>query len=375
VEFCRVLARHEQLTIASPVENNFTPLANTRHIPIPLPPFLKGISFDMRLFWHLNRLLPTPPDILYLRSGMFNMGALLYAQVHHIPCLLEVNGDMLGEYRIAHPHTTGVQQTLLQAKIAVFNQSLRWSYHQATHIVVVAPALQDILTKHYGVPRTRVSLIANGANTQQFLPLRQDICQQRLGLPLGRQYVGYIGSLNKWQDIPTLLAGFALLAHAHPHTDILMVGDGDIRPQLEAQCQALGIAQRVHMLGRIPYDQIPLAMGACVLTTAPKVAYIISGSPLKVRESLSCGVPVLASAQPGLEFLEEQNIGKLCIPEHVADMARQLDALLSLPPNELYHMGLRARRLAEQEYSWEAVVARVRILGHAAMQQHGAEQE
>jgi glycosyltransferase involved in cell wall biosynthesis len=362
LEFCQALARKVQLTLLAPAESHFVAPTDVRHMPIKLPRRGKGIVFEWQLLRALVARFAAPntlPDVVYVRAGIFQLSALLFARRYRLPCLLEINGDLVAEYPTEYPPSTPLQRLLMALRLKVYRASLRTSYQAADGLIVVTPDLRDMAIQHYGVSPSRVRVIPNGANVLSFLPMQQQVCQRRLNLPTGRRYVGYVGSLTSWQDVPTLIAGFALLAKDYTDTDLLLVGDGASRPQLAAQVQQLGLQQRVHMVGAVPHAQVPLYLNACDITTVPKKTGR-TDSPLKVYEAISCGVPVLASAQPGVAFLAEKGCGMLYTPGDAADLARHLDRMLSLPAAELRQMGERARRATEQHYSWDAVVQQVR---------------
>lgn len=360
LEFCRALMRTHQVTLIAPIAHDFVVPAGITHIPVELPRYAKGLGFELHMLWYsLLHYSTTKPDIIYVRSGAFNFGSLLYARRHNIPCLLEVNGDLCAEYAIHHPAHTPSHYALLRTRLAIYKTSLQWSYRAATGIVTVTPGLRDIVVQEYGVAPERVLVAPNGVNIRTFIPLLPDVCRHRLGLSEQRRYVGFVGSLTNWQDVPTLLDGFALVADKHPYVDLLIVGDGPLRSSLERQIGNLNLEQRVHMIGAIPHDDIPLYLNACDIATVPKRFLSTGYSPLKIYEALGCGVTVLASAQPGLDFLVMEGVGCVFAPEDAGDLARQLDYMLCLPDGALFAMGLRARAVAEEYYAWDAVVDKV----------------
>lgn len=359
VQFCEALVRKAQVTLLAPAASDFVAPAGTRHIRVNLPRYARGLAFELsmlpRLIAHsLDRL----PDLVYVRAGIFNSAALLFAQRYHLPCLLEINGDLVDEFPTEHPATTAAAKLMMRIRLALYYASLRWSYHTANGLVVVTSDLHTMAVQRYGVPEAQVRVIPNGANVYTFAPFQTHVCQQRVGLPPHRRYVGYVGSLTTWQDIPSLLQAFATIAERHPSVDLVIVGDGIMREQIVQQCQQMGIVQRVHMTGVVPHDQVPLYLNACDIAVVPKKRGR-TDSPLKIYEALSCGVPVLASAQPGVEVLSQHDAGLLYPPEDVDYLARQLDYMLSLPREDLVQMGARARRAIEQSHSWDAVVERV----------------
>ncbi len=359
IEFCRALVRTHQVTLIAPATHDFVAPAGITHIPVELPRYAKGLGFELHMLWYSLLHSKTKPDIVYVRAGAFNFGSILHAHRHNIPCLLEVNGDLCAEYAIHHSAHTPYQHARLRTRLAIYKASLQWNYCAATGIVTVTPGLRDIVVQAYGVAPERVFVATNGVNIRTFIPLLPEACRRQLRLPEQRRYVGFIGSLTNWQDVPTLLDGFALIADKHPYVDMLIVGDGPLRSTIEKQLCTLNLAQRVHMTGAVPHEYIPLYLNACDIATVPKRFLSTGYSPLKIYEALACGIPVLASAQPGLDFLLVEEVGRLFAPEDASDLAYQLDYMLRMPEGEMFAMGVRARALAEKHYSWDAVVAKV----------------
>lgn len=359
-EFCQALARTAQVTLLAPAEHTFVAPRGTSHIPLHLPRYAKGIAFEMQVVrWMLTANLVPRPDIVYLRAGVFNASALLLARTYNVPCLMEINGDLVEEFASEYPATTPKERTMLRTRLATYRAALQWGYNAASGLIVVNPGLRDMAIQRYKVHPSRVEVIPNGANVYTFTPMRADVCRRRIGLPIERRYVGYVGSLTTWQDVPTLLKGFALLVNDHPDVDVLIVGDGATRSQIEDLVRQLGLEQRVHMVGAVPHEHVPRYLNACDITTVPKRLHR-ADSPLKVYEAMSCGIPILASRQSGVDVLTSENIGLLYEPEDASDLARQLNVLLRMSADDLVRMGARARRATEMRYSWDAVVERVR---------------
>jgi len=145
LEFCQALVRKVELTLLAPAEPDFVAPNGVCHMPINLPPRGKGIVFE----WQLLRALVaqfaasnTLPDVVYVRAGIFQLSALLFARRYRLPCLLEINGDLVAEYPNEYPPTTSLQRLLMTLRLAVYRASLRTSYRAADGLIVVTPDLR-----------------------------------------------------------------------------------------------------------------------------------------------------------------------------------------------------------------------------------------
>jgi glycosyltransferase involved in cell wall biosynthesis len=150
-----------------------------------------------------------------------------------------------------------------------------------------AKALRDV----DGFAGKRIEVIENGIEVQRYGPAA-DIAQQKrkLGLDPRRRYVAHVARHHKVKDQPTLLRAFALTAADVPDADLLMVGDGPLRGDLERLARELKIEHRVHFLGvRSDIPDLLKAVDIFALTSVSEAA------SLTLMESMATGVPVVVT--------------------------------------------------------------------------------
>ena len=145
-------------------------------------------------------------------------------------------------------------------------------------VCAVSDAIADRLVQS-GVDEARVRRIDNGIDTRRFRP--------RDPAPSTRLRIGCAARLSPEKGLDGLLQAVAEC----DGLDLTIHGEGEMRPQLEAQVQRLGLQGRVRLPGNSDaleawYPQLD----AFVLPS------LTEGMPLTVLEALSCGTPVIASA-------------------------------------------------------------------------------
>jgi glycosyltransferase involved in cell wall biosynthesis len=104
--------------------------------------------------------------------------------------------------------------------------------------------------------------------------------------------------------------------------DLVLAGDGELRSQLERQAEALGIAQRVHFLGRRK-DVAELLKMADIYVHPPT----LEGFGIAAVEAMAAGKPIVATNVPGLA----QVVGDAAVlvpPSDPAALAEQISALI-----------------------------------------------
>lgn len=120
------------------------------------------------------------------------------------------------------------------------------------------------------------------------------------GLP--RPIIGYFGLISEdWVDVPLLIN----VARAFPEASLVMLG------KVAMDVSDLAAEPNVHLLGRQPYDSLPsFCKGFDVaIIPFPITEVTLNANPLKAREYLAAGLPVISTAIPEVEVLGQCRIG------------------------------------------------------------------
>lgn len=275
-------------------------------------------------------------DAIYVRAHPLAYPTVRRAARAGVPVVQECNGPYEDLF-IAWP----------QARIArpVFESLQRSQYRSAAAIISVAQGLTDWLIADTG--NRNVVTNGNGANVGVFTP----DAPRRTGLP--ERYAVFFGQFPAWQGISTLLE--AVRRHDWPEElPLVFVGDGAMRPAIEQTVAEL--PERVTYIGRLPYAEVAQVVAHAVLSYVPMVAPEREAkfSPLKLYESMACGVPVVASDTLGIsEIVNEWGCGLLVEPGDLADIVAATREILA-DPELAREMGRRGREGAVARYSWQA---------------------
>jgi teichuronic acid biosynthesis glycosyltransferase TuaC len=131
-----------------------------------------------------------------------------------------------------------------------------------------------------------------------------------------------------------------------PEIDLVIVGEGRERDAIQALARARALANRVHLLGRVPQERLPEIYSAADLVLLPSEH---EGWRNVLLESMVCGTPVVVSAIDGLaDIVAAPEAGRIFEVTTPATIARAVREFLAAPPARA-----ATRRYAEQ-FDWRS---------------------
>jgi glycosyltransferase involved in cell wall biosynthesis len=255
----------------------------------------------------------------------------------------------LGVPAVATAHRADVLD--LPARSAALRAVVAEAVASLDAVVAVSRKMADA-AEALAPPRRPVEVIPNGADTSLFFPRPTGEARTRLGLPAEGAVVSYVGKLVPRKGVDTLIEAMGLLARRErPVPLLLAAGIGELRPDLERRARELGVAAHVRFLGKIPHEDVPLAIAAGDVFVLPSLS---EGLPTVVCEAMACGRPVVATAVDGTpEIVRDGETGFLVPPRDPEALARALARVLD-DPALAGRMAERAGEIARERYTWEA---------------------
>ena len=154
--------------------------------------------------------------------------------------------------------------------------------------------------------------------------LRADRIEMRtsLGLEPESALIVSVSRLVPQKSLGTLLRA---MTHLQTDANLVVVGEGRLREQLETEMRALGLQDRVHFLG-FRRDVADWVAAADVFT----LSSIWEGVPLAAQEAVLLRTPVVATDVGGLrELISNKVSGRLCPPRDPVALARAIDEVLT----------------------------------------------
>jgi glycosyltransferase involved in cell wall biosynthesis len=184
-----------------------------------------------------------------------------------------------------------------------------------------------VLGQSYGIfLREKCALIRPGVDFADFRIVATDKIKKKieLGFAPSDKIVGVVASFTPAKALHFFLEAAAKIAREYSRVSFVMVGDGSLRPQLEAQAERLGISSRLRMLGwRRDVPELLRTFDVFMLTS------LWEGLPRSLVEAFASGVPAVASHVDGIgEVVHEGRNGFLVPPGNTEAMAASVIRLL-----------------------------------------------
>ncbi len=175
-----------------------------------------------------------------------------------------------------------------------------------------------------GVPADRIALVSSGVPAHVPDPLAKVRLAAELRLAADAPWVGSVADLVEHKGHRHLLDAWVIVRQQVPQARLVLIGDGELRAALAEQARALGIADRVHFVGR--RNDVPAWLNALQVFTLTSTSEGLGSS---IIDAMMAGVPVVATAAGGIpELVRDGETGLLAPARDVAAIAARLIAAL-----------------------------------------------
>ncbi len=296
----------------------------------------------------------TDCHILYERYWLNSFGGLMASRKLGIPLVLEVNGDLVSEYA-----QLGIRLSKSQwAAIHLINRCL---FMGATHVITVSEPLKRLTAKRWKIDASKISVVPNGANIDLFSQANKSSALKQKYRLNGSPVVIFVGAFMPWHNVDLLIDAFNIVYHSHKTAQLLLVGDGPTRLEVEKKVKSLRLDKRVVFTGKVSHQDVAALLGTAEMAVMSHrlTESGMVGSPLKLFEYMAAGKAIVATKLPNFErILTNYETGLLVSPDNALTLAK---AILELHENpELRRkLGENAKTLADREYSWDSTVSRL----------------
>lgn len=283
-------------------------------------------GFNFREFWRLRRFVRGGHfDLVHVHGARAALWGRLAAIGPRRPRLV------FGVHGLSIVHYTGLKRGLLV--------SIERLLRRVTDATVCDSNVERADVIKWGIAAPdKARVIWNGIDLDRLLTPRRERAATRARLQLSDNVpvLVTVCRLNKPRDFETLLAGMAQIVQQQPDAQLLIVGDGPLKPHVEALIDQHQLQDHVRLLGLVrDVGEILIAADIAVLITAGW-----EGLPLAALEAMALGRPLIISDVGGnREAVLDGETGCVIPPRDVGAFAAAALDLMRDP--------VKARRLGE----------------------------
>jgi glycosyltransferase involved in cell wall biosynthesis len=196
-----------------------------------------------------------------------------------------------------------------------------------SRLVALSDGLVDELAARYRIaPAPRFAVVPLGFDLSPFAAAERHKGELRgeLGVPTTAKLVGIVGRMVPVKDHATFLAAAAELAARRDDVRFVVVGGGELEPQVRAELARRGLDGRTHLLGwRRDLARIYADLDVVALSS------VNEGTPVTLIEAMAAGVPVAATTVGGVpDLLDGGARGELAPAGDPAALAQAIDRAL-----------------------------------------------
>jgi glycosyltransferase involved in cell wall biosynthesis len=244
------------------------------------------------------------------------------AAVRRIAALLKRDRPDVVHMHTSHAHTlgvlaskaTGIARRIVSRRVdfsihrhALSLSGLKYRFG-VDRYVAVSHAVAAQLVKD-GVAAARISVVHDGVDPQRFPGGDGAAARADLGVPAGAPLIGTLAHFAWHKSLETLIAAAEDVVAALPDAWIAIVGDGDLRPQLEEERAKSRARGRILMPGfRGNVGDFLAAYDVFVMPS------VMEGLCSSIMDAFAVGVPVVACAAGGIPELVQDGATGLLVP-------------------------------------------------------------
>ncbi|MFC7157495.1 glycosyltransferase family 4 protein [Halomarina halobia] len=230
----------------------------------------------------------------------------------------------------------------------------RRAFALADHVVVLTPTMAEQYAAKHDAPDDDFTPVPYGIDLDEFATTTATADGTD---PLDDRPVVYTGKFGQAQAFEPFFRGFARL---DGDRELLVVGFGDRRDELERLARDLGIEDRVSFEGPVPREEIPSILRSAALSWVPlKTEHSLDyARPTKLLETMAVGTPYVASRVTEIEVVTERSGAGVAVDNDPAAIA---DAMRDVLADDAARaeMGRRGAAFVSEHHRWETLGARV----------------
>ena len=303
---------------------------------------------DPIAFWRIWRyLVAEKPDIVHTHSSKAGFLGRLAAKLTRTRLVVHT------------PHLFAFEMEASDILKAFFFRLEQFASRMTDMTICVSPCEKETALRLGLVSPKDCSVVLNGVDIPDASVSERNRAQKRkeLGLAEDDIVIGSIGRFTRQKGYDYFLAAAKLLADKLPGARFVLIGNGELRGEIERTIKESGIANRcIAVSAHDDFSQYYPIFDIFVLTS------LWEGMPYAMLEAMSIGRAVAAFKTGGIaDVITDHKDGLLVSPRNTEELASAISTLAT-EPQKREDLGQAARLLISSEYKVETMVHRTEDL-------------
>jgi glycosyltransferase involved in cell wall biosynthesis len=307
-----------------PGEGDMTYYAEAHGVkPVVIPELGRSLHpvRDIKTLWKVYQLIRQyRPQVVHTHTAKAGFIGRLAARLAGVPVVVHT----------FHGHVFRGYFSPLKTRFFILLE--RFAALLSDTIITLTEGLRRDLAETYRVARrSRITVLPLGLDLQPFAdhPRKEGAFRRAWNIPESAPLIGIVGRIVVVKNHALFIEAAARVKAQLPEARFVVVGDGDLRAEVEAQAAALGLRESVIFTGwqrdlASIYDDLDVVV----------ISSINEGTPVSIIEALAAGCPVVGTAVGGLpDLLDHGAMGRLVPSGDVDALTGAIVETVASPPD------------------------------------------
>lgn len=277
-------------------------------------------------------------DIIHANWTLSAAAAWAAAWFHHKPMVVTVQGSDMFQ----------------AARMPLIRELTRAALKKMKKVLALSQALEKEV-QAIGISPARIEIVPNGVDLTRF--------------PMGESHrepiILYVASLIERKGPEFLIQAFHGVKERYPQAQLILIGDGPQRQELEKMVASLENSDSVQFLGWQTQQKVSEWMRKARVFVLPSVE---EGLGVVLLEALASGTVCVGSNVGGIPDVISPEVGRLVPPRDPKSLQTALEGLLE-NDETWQRLSQNARRRAEDVYDWDRIASRIRSIYQTFIEQ------
>jgi len=311
--------------------------------------FLPGFVADMIRIWRSLAQLVSKNEIDIIQTHLLRSLDFLVLLLKYTTSLRAVFFTFHNvKFELSTTHVSTLKW-LVKPKRLFHRLLYRLTFRFVSGIIAVSDEVKTALLHTIRPSQRKITVIYNGVDSDKYRkPVDKMRVRRHLGFESSVYLITVVAALIKQKGHTYLIEAVSRILPKYPHVHTLLIGEGDLKHELQNQAKQQELEKHIHFLGN-RHDVSDL-LASSDLFVLPS---LWEGLPMALLEAMASGLPIVATTVSGtVKAMISDKTGLLVPPGNTDRLVEAIEKLLS-DISLAKTMGEAAKQRVKKELSAE----------------------